>query len=216
MISAEYTAYVKGDPASNKLGDCPFCMRVLLTLENKSVPYKLGLIDFAAKPEWLQEKSGGKVPVINKDDFWLADSDEIVKYLEQQVPQPSMVSSVPADVTSSIFGAFRGFLMAKPEEEAEKKEAFLAELTKINDYLAQHGPLFGGNTLNETDAATAPKLYHATLALGHFKGYKLDTGKFPAVAAYMEKLTTLPAWQHALPADGDAAVIAGWGKHMSS
>jgi glutathione S-transferase len=61
----------------------------------------------------LQERSGGKVPVINRDDFWLADSDEIVKYLEQQVPEPSMASSVPADVTSSIFGAFRGFLMAK-------------------------------------------------------------------------------------------------------
>lgn len=61
----------------------------------------------------LQEKSGGKVPVINRDDFWLPDSDEIVKYLEKQVPEPSMASSVPAEVTSSIFGAFRGFLMAK-------------------------------------------------------------------------------------------------------
>lgn len=89
-------------------------------------------------------------------------------------------------------------------------------MTKINDYLAQNGPLFGGNTLNETDAATAPKLYHAMVALGHFKGYKLDTGKFTAVAAYMERLKTLPAWQHALPTDGDAAVIAGWSKHMSS
>lgn len=31
---------------------CPFSQRVLLTLEAKSVPYKLGLIDFAKKPEW--------------------------------------------------------------------------------------------------------------------------------------------------------------------
>jgi len=61
----------------------------------------------------LQEKSGGKVPVINRDDFWLPDSDEIVKYLEKEVPEPSMASSVPPEVTSSIFGAFRGFLMAK-------------------------------------------------------------------------------------------------------
>jgi glutathione S-transferase len=41
-------------------------------------------------PPRLQEKSGGKVPVINKDDFWLADSDEIVKYLEQEV-RPSLL-----------------------------------------------------------------------------------------------------------------------------
>jgi glutathione S-transferase len=138
-----------------------------------------------------------------------------VKYLEQQVPEPSMASSVPADVTSSIFGAFRGFLMAKPDEEVVKKEAFLAELSKINAYLAANGPLFGGNALNETDAATAPKLYHASVALGHFKGWKLDAVEFPAVAAYMEKLKGMPAWQHTLPADGDAAVVAGWAKHMS-
>jgi glutaredoxin len=31
---------------------CPFCHRVLLTLETKSIPYKTGLIDFAHKPEW--------------------------------------------------------------------------------------------------------------------------------------------------------------------
>lgn len=56
------------------------------------------------------------MPVINLDDFWLADSDEIVKYLEQQVPEPSMASSVPADVTGSLFGGFRGYLMAKVRE----------------------------------------------------------------------------------------------------
>jgi hypothetical protein len=75
--------------------------------------------------------------------------------------------------------------------------------------------LFGGNALNETDAATAPKLYHASVALGHFKGWKMDAAEFPAVAAYMEKLKGMPAWQHTLPADGDAAVVAGWAKHMS-
>lgn len=106
-------------------------------------------------------------------------------------------------------------LLLQPEEEAAKKEAFLSELSKINSYLASNGPLFGGESLNETDAATAPKLYHAFVALGHYKSYKLDTAAFPAVDAYMAKLSGMPAWQRTLPADGDAAVIAGWGKHMS-
>lgn len=61
----------------------------------------------------LLEKADGKVPVINEADMWLPDSDEIVKFLEDKVPQPSMKSDVPADVTGSVFGAFRGFLMAK-------------------------------------------------------------------------------------------------------
>jgi hypothetical protein len=61
----------------------------------------------------LQERSGGKVPVINERDFWLADSDAIVAHLEAQVPQPSMASDVPPEVTGGLFGAFRGLLMAK-------------------------------------------------------------------------------------------------------
>ena len=30
----------------------PFCQRVLLTLEEKKIPYKLHLIDLSNKPEW--------------------------------------------------------------------------------------------------------------------------------------------------------------------
>jgi hypothetical protein len=49
----------------------------------------------------------------------------------------------------------------------------------------------------------------------HLQGWKLDAGEFPAVAKYMETLATMPAWQHTLPDDGDAVVVAGWGKHIS-
>ncbi|KAI9118679.1 hypothetical protein K1719_010124 [Acacia pycnantha] len=35
----------------SKLGDCPFCQRVLLTLEEKHVPYDLKLVDLKHKPE---------------------------------------------------------------------------------------------------------------------------------------------------------------------
>eukprot|EP00877_Chromochloris_zofingiensis_P010978 jgi/Chrzof1/6133/Cz17g12030.t1 len=79
----------------------PFCHRVLLTLESKGIPYSKEYIDFADKPQWLLEKAGGKVPVIKLDessDDYLADSDEIVKVLEQRYPSPSMSSQVPADV----------------------------------------------------------------------------------------------------------------------
>ncbi|PQM39821.1 dehydroascorbate reductase 1 [Prunus yedoensis var. nudiflora] len=52
----------------NKLGDCPFCQRVLLTLEEKHLPYDLKLVDLGNKPEWfLKINPEGKVPVINLD-----------------------------------------------------------------------------------------------------------------------------------------------------
>jgi hypothetical protein len=104
----------------------------------------------------------------------------------------------------------------QPEEEADKKAAFVAELRRMEDWLASHGgPLFGGAALNATDAAVAPKLYHATVALGQFKGWALDANEFPALATYMAALSDMPAWRRTLPADGDAAVVAGWKAHMS-
>lgn len=99
MAAAELKIWVKGVPATKTLLDCPFCHRVLLTAEAKKVPYDLGYIDFAAKPDWLAEKSGGKVPVINQgDDFWMPDSDAIVEWLEAKFPAPSMKSSAPPEL----------------------------------------------------------------------------------------------------------------------
>jgi glutathione S-transferase len=209
---ASLKIYVKGDPATNTLLDCPFCHRVLLTAEVKHVPYTREYIDFDNKPEWLQERSGGKVPVINEGDFWLPDSDEIVKYFEEKFPEPSMASKVPADVTSGFFGAFRNLLFAKPEEEADKKAAFFAEVDKVEGYLAANGPYFGGEKLDATDASMAPKMYHALTALGHFKGLKLDEVKYPAVAKYRASLKDNPAWK---ASDyGQEAIIKGWARHL--
>lgn len=45
---------------------------------------------------------------------------------------------VPRSV-AKVFPAFRAYLQSSPEEEEAKKQALLAELTPINDYLAQQG-----------------------------------------------------------------------------
>lgn len=49
---ASLKIYVKGDPATKTLLDCPFCHRVLLTAEVKHIPYTKEYIDFDHKPEW--------------------------------------------------------------------------------------------------------------------------------------------------------------------
>lgn len=41
-------------------------------------------------------------------------------------------------------------------------------------HTAPQGPLFGGNTLNATDCAVAPKLYHVLVALKHYKASGLN------------------------------------------
>ncbi|KAL6011228.1 hypothetical protein ACLOJK_001673 [Asimina triloba] len=38
--------------APDVVGDCPFCQRVVLTLEEKHLPYNLKLVDLSNKPQW--------------------------------------------------------------------------------------------------------------------------------------------------------------------
>ncbi|PNX75228.1 glutathione S-transferase chloroplastic-like, partial [Trifolium pratense] len=77
----------------NKLGDCPFTQRVLLTLEEKHLPYEQKLVDLRNKPEWFLEISPeGKVPVINIDGKWVPDSDVITQILEEKYPSPPLVT----------------------------------------------------------------------------------------------------------------------------
>lgn len=205
------TAYVKGDPSSKALGDCPFCHRALLTLEAKKIPYTKEFIDFDHKPDWLQEKSGGKVPVIDDDGHWVPDSDVIAKYLEEKVPEPSLASDVPPEVGAKLFPAFRGVLFSSAEEQPAKEQELREELKKIDHQLARKGPLFGGDHLNATDASVAPKLYHTVTALRHYKHWELPA-EFAAVSKYLKHLAGMPEWQ--ATDYGEAAIIRGWRKHL--
>lgn len=204
-------AYVKGDPEAGILGDCPFCHRLLITLEQKNVPYTMKFIDFANKPGWLQERSGGKVPIVNDGDFWLPDSDKIVVWLEETYPEPSMVSAVPSEVGAKLFPAFREMLKSTAEEQKEKAATLEAELKLVNDYLSNNGPFFGGDTLNATDAAVAPKLHHINVALKHFKGWSIPS-EMTAIKLYLELLNEQPAWNKSLYSD--ETMIKGWTAHM--
>ncbi|CAN6570072.1 unnamed protein product [Malus baccata var. baccata] len=71
----------------------PFCQRVLLTLEEKHLPYDLKLVDLGNKPEWfLKINSEGKVPVVQLDEKWVADSDIITQALEEKYPEPPLAT----------------------------------------------------------------------------------------------------------------------------
>ncbi|KAJ9533549.1 hypothetical protein QJQ45_026606, partial [Haematococcus lacustris] len=197
-------------------GDCPFCHRVLLTLAQKNIAYKTTLVDLTQKrPEWLLQASGGKVPVLRQESSGMVmpDSDVIVQHLEKEFPQPSMTSDIDPKIGSGLFPAFRAFLSApKDAADTDKLQAALeGQLQEVEAALqAQKGPLFGGDTLNATDAALGPKLYHAQVALQHLKGYTLPD-RFSALHKYLDYIKQQPAWQ--ATDYGAAAIVAGWSAH---
>ncbi|CAN6471248.1 unnamed protein product [Victoria cruziana] len=121
------------------LGDCPFCHRVMLTLEEKGVPYSVKLVDLSDKPDWfLQISPEGKVPVLKVDDKWVPDSDVITQLLEEKFPNPPLAPPTEvASVGSKVFISFIKFLKSKDPNDGTE-QALLDELRALNEHLKEH------------------------------------------------------------------------------
>lgn len=196
-----------GDPTL--LGDCPFCQRVLLTLEEKKVPYKLHLIDLAAKPEWfLAVNPEGKVPVVKFDEKWVSDSDVIVGIIEEKYPEPSLVTPPEfSSVGSKIFGSFIAFLKSKDPNDGSE-QALLNELKALDEHLKAHGPYIAGEKVTAADLSLAPKFYHLDVVLEHFKKWTVpeDLTHFHN---YKKLLFSRETFEKTKPVAKEH-VIAGW------
>ncbi|NP_001296625.1 glutathione S-transferase DHAR3, chloroplastic [Cicer arietinum] len=158
----------------NKIGDCPFSQRVLLTLEEKHLPYDPKLVNLANKPEWFLEISPeGKVPVIKFDGKWVPDSDVITQTLEEKYPSPPLITPPEkATIGSKIFSTFIGFLKSKDSNDGTE-QALLNELSSFNDYIKENGPFINGKDISAADLSLGPKLYHLEIALGHYKKWTI-------------------------------------------
>ncbi|KAJ4804568.1 Chloride intracellular channel protein 1 [Rhynchospora pubera] len=187
--------------APDKLGDCPFCQRVLLTLEEKNVPYQLKLVNLSDKPDWFLEiNPDGKVPVYKDDDEkWVPDSDVIVQIIEEKYPEPSLVT--PSEYSN----------VKDPTDGAE--QALLDELRFFDDHLMEHGPYVSGDHISAVDLSIAPKLYHMEVALGHFKGWKVPES-FANVHAYTKLIFSRESFTKTKAAD--EFMIAAWAEKLST
>ncbi|XP_078433061.1 putative glutathione S-transferase DHAR2, chloroplastic isoform X2 [Wolffia australiana] len=192
----------------DRLGDCPFTQRVLLTLEEKHISYDIKLVDLANKPEWfLKVSPEGKVPIIRLDDNWVPDSDVITQILEEKYPNPSLVTPPEKkSVGAKIFSTFIGFLKSKDPSDGTE-QALVAELTSFDEYLKDNGPFIDGERVSAADLSLGPKLYHLEIALGHYKGWSIpDSLTF--VKAYTQKLFSLESFTKTQALKED--VISGW------
>ncbi|KAJ4960399.1 hypothetical protein NE237_020309 [Protea cynaroides] len=191
-----------------KLGDCPFCQRVLLTLEEKHLPYDMKFVDLGNKPEWFFKISTeGKVPVIKLDEKWITDSDVITQSLEEKYPYPPLKTPPEkTSVGSKIFSTFISFLKSKDPSDGTE-QALLNELTSFNDYIKENGPFINGEEISAADLALGPKLYHLEIALGHYKNWSVPDS-LPYVKSYMKTIFSMDSFikTRGLPED----VIAGW------
>ncbi|XP_078175047.1 dehydroascorbate reductase 1 [Carex rostrata] len=192
----------------DRVGDCPFTQRVLLTLEEKHLPYKMKFVDLSNKPDWfLKINPEGKVPLIKLEEKWIADSDVITQALEEKYPEPPLATpSDKASVGSKIFSTFIGFLKSNDPSDGTE-QALLSELTSFNDYLKDNGPFINGDKISAADLSLAPKLYHMEIALGHYKNWSVPES-LPYVRNYMKTIFSMESFVKTRALHED--VIAGW------
>lgn len=192
----------------DKLGDCPFTQRVLLTLEEKQLPYEIKPVDLSNKPEWfLSISPEGKVPVIKIGDDWVSDSDVITQLLEEKYPLPSLVTSPEKkSVGAKIFPTFVGFLKSKDPSDGTE-QALISELTSFNEYLKNNGPFIDGEKASAADLSLGPKLYHLEIALGHYKGWSVPDS-LSYVREYMKRIFSMESFARTQALRED--VIDGW------
>jgi glutathione S-transferase len=95
----------------------PFARSVLATLEEKGAAYRLAPVPQGTlqSTEHLARHPFGRVPVFQHGDFWLYETQAILRYLDRLMPQPSLT---PTDI---------------------KRAARMDQVMNINDWYLFHG-----------------------------------------------------------------------------
>ncbi|PWA65710.1 dehydroascorbate reductase 2 [Artemisia annua] len=203
--------YVKALPSyanapPRNADDRPFCQRVLLTLEEKKVPYNIQFM--RKKPKWFfKVNPDGKLPLIRfSDATFVSNSDVIVGMIEEMHPEHPLV-------TPPYFAYFGLKILPKLSEFLKSKDknseqALLYELMELEGHLLDYGPCVNGKEITAVDLSLAPKLYHLVNA-----SCKLTVPEdLTNVQRYIEILFNHPSFEKTKPSPED--VKEGWRQRL--
>lgn len=188
----------------------PFVRKVCAVLAEKGVAYELvPVIPSNAGPEFKKLSPTGKVPVLEDGDTVVPDSSCIVAYLERRYPEPALF---PADAAAYgralfyeeyadtvIYGAMAPVfiqrvvvprIMKGTPDEKLIQEA-LERAPAILDYLEGEigdSEWLAGNQLSVADISVAAPFVNWAYA-----GERVDAGRWPRLAAYVERVHARPS-----------------------
>jgi glutathione S-transferase len=192
----------------------PYGFSCFVALREKEIPFEyvpVSLPDHEhLRPELRDRGITGKVPVLQHDDFWLAESSAIVEYLEDRFAPPEFLPLLPADLQKrararQIMAWIRSDLLALREErptssmfyERSQKplspagSAAAETLIRVAELLVPQGAtsLFGSFSIADADLAF---MLHRLILNGHdvsarLRGFAEAQWKRPSVRAFIEQ-----------------------------
>lgn len=192
-------------------GYSPFVRKILVALAEKDVPFEHAPCMFHAPDAGFRAASPlGKIPAIDDGGFRLADSSAILWYLERRHPSPALVPTDPQALGQAAwfdkFGdtelvgkllvpfverVLKPNMMGKPGDEAAVAKALDTDLPPLFDYLeGQMSRAFlVGDAFSIADIAVATGFHNFHLAEA-----KVDAGRWPKLAAYVERIFARPSF----------------------
>jgi glutathione S-transferase len=101
----------------------PYVFTVFVALREKEIPFELQTLELSRgeqKGDAFRQAITGRVPAIDHDGFWLAESSAIVEYLEEAFPGPRLLPEDPQERARArqIMHWIRSDLLALREERS--------------------------------------------------------------------------------------------------
>ena len=201
--------------------------RVLLTLAIKGVRYDSRLLNVSQgdlkTPYFLAINPRGKVSALRDGDFVLTESLAIMVYLDRAYPDPPLFGGTAAEAgrvweiisasesyfQASALGVILPIFIGSAHEKATEVRAAAAgarnELAVLEAALEIGDSWLAGGRVSAADIAVYPYLEGLLRAAGKDAAEPLDLGllpfaeRYPALAAWRERVATLPGYDEAYP-----------------
>ncbi len=204
----------------------PYSWRALLALEYKQLPYVSHLVEFSKQehksPQMLQMNPRGRVPVLKDGDYVCFESLAILHYLDRKQPDPPLFGRT-AEETGTITRViceyewyaeehiqkiiytilFQG-MDGRMEEVERALGNVIAEARTIEARLASSSWLVG-DACSAADIVVFPGIQVLLRTLERREAQELRTrllpveSRFPAIAAWIERIKALPGFDRTYP-----------------
>jgi glutathione S-transferase len=195
----------------------PYVRKVLGVMHLKGLSYEIDPITpFFGNDEFRRLSPLCRIPVLIDGDFTTSDSSVICAYLDEAYPQPPVLPADPKDRARArwleefadtrlgdlfIWGLFyqkvvHPLVWGEPGDEQRIAKTLTEDAPAALDYLEgelpEDGWLFGEFGL--ADIAVASFFRNAAYA-----GFEPDAGRWPRVAAFVQRALAHEAFAHTLP-----------------
>lgn len=195
---------------------------IQMVLLKKGVNYVVKPVSPAKIPSWIINNHNSELPVILHEGSAMTGPLAIAEYIDQKYPQNSLTRQgicsyqEALEKTKNFFPAVKSFILNKDVLlDASFRNEVVKELNNIESLLiSTPGRFLCGVEMTLADLYLLPQLFHAMVALEHFKKFEAvvvdgDSCR-PVLDSYVDKMLDLKEFNHKKAYCGVDKVVFGW------